>query len=263
MLLPMQCLNGMRRLTFLISIALALIAVCIPATAGAKKSHHKRHHAARVADRNHNGMPDRWERHFRVHKATADPDRDGVANIGEFHNGTNPRDADTDNDGVNDGDDDANHDGIDDADEQSGTIASFDGTKLTVTLVNGDTLTGTVTDATRIECDNPSTTPPATATTRHDGGDDNESGDDHQGSGSGTTTSGSGSDDQGDQNEQGDDRGGDDQGEDDQGDDDANEHAGCTKDALTPGTIVREAELHLTSAGAIFDKIELGGKAPA
>ena len=70
----------MRRLTLFISVALALLAFAVPATAGAKSHHSKRHH--RVADRNHNGIPDRWERRFRVHKATADPDRDGVT-IGE------------------------------------------------------------------------------------------------------------------------------------------------------------------------------------
>jgi hypothetical protein len=255
----------MRRITLFISVALALLAFAIPATAGAKRSHHKSHH--RVADRNHNGMPDRWEHKFRVHKASADPDRDGVANVGEFHNGTNPRDADTDNDGVEDGNDDANHDGIDDGDEQSGVVTSFDGTILTVTLVNGDTLKGTVDSGTEIECDDATPPTTTTATTRHDGesGDDNSgtgsttsgSGDDdateHQqgddNSGTGTTTSGSGSDDN---NEQGDDN--DDQGE---------NEGSCTTASLTPDTIVKEAELHLTSAGAVFDKIELGGKAPA
>jgi hypothetical protein len=233
----------MRRLTLFISVALALLVFALPATAGAKRSHHKsRHH--RVVDRNHNGMPDRWEHKFHVHNASADPDRDGVTNIGEFHNGTNPRDADTDNDGIDDGNDDANHDGIDDADEQSGVIDNFDSTtgKLTVKLVNGDSLTGTVDSGTEIDCEAPTTT----ATTRHDG-EDNESGNDN--SGPGSTTSGSGDDDnQGDDN--------DDQGE--------NENEGnCGTDALTQGTIVREAELRLTSAGAVFEEIKLGGKAPA
>src|SRR3954454_17776611 len=145
----------MRRITLFISVALALLAFAVPATAGAKRSHHKSHH--RVADRNHNGMPDRWEHRFRVHKATADPDRDGVANLGEFHNGTNPHDADTDNDGVEDGNDDANHDGVDDANEQSGTVSSFDGTTLTVTLVNGDTLKGAVDSGTEIKCEDTTT----------------------------------------------------------------------------------------------------------
>jgi len=221
----------MRRLTLFISIALALLVFALPATAGARS--HKRHHHARVADRNHNGIPDRWEHRFRVHKAAADPDRDGVANIGEFHNGTNPRDADTDNDGVNDGDDDANHDGVDDADEQSGVIDSFDATtgKLTVTLVNGDTLTGTVNGDTEIECEQ-------AASTRHDG----ESGDDNSGPGS----TSSGDDDNNDQGEN------------------ENENEGnCGTDALQAQTIVKEAELRLTSGGAVFEEIELGGKAPA
>jgi hypothetical protein len=225
----------MRRLTLFISIALAILAFAIPAAAGARQGHHKRHHHARTADRNHNGMPDRWEHRHRVHRAAADPDHDGVANLGEFHNATNPRDADSDDDGIKDGDDDVNHDGVDDGDEQSGVIAGFDGTTLTVTLVNGDTLKGTVTDGTEIECEN-------AAATRHDG----ESGDDN--SGPGSTTSGSGSDDQGDDN--------DDQGEDENA-------ATCGEDSLTAGTIVREAELRLTSTGAIFEEIELGGKAPA
>jgi hypothetical protein len=221
----------MRRLTLFISIALAMLAFSVPAVAGAKTSHHKRHHHARVADRNHNGMPDRWERRHRVHSATADPDRDGVANLGEYHNGTNPRDADTDNDGVEDGADDANHDGIADGEEQSGTIASFDGTTLIVTLVNGDTLKGTVSDRTEIECQD-------AATTR----DGSESGD---------------TQDQGDNEDQGDD----DQGENEDGQGGA--QGSCGTDALTAGTIVKEAELHLTSAGAVFEKIDLGGKAQA
>jgi hypothetical protein len=240
---PIQCSNDMRRLTLLISVAIAILAFALPAAAGARHSRHRSHHHARVADRNHNGIPDRWEHRFRVHKATADPDRDGVTNIGEFHNGTNPRDADTDNDGINDGQDDANDDGINDGDEQSGTIVSFDaGTStLTVTLVNGDSLKGTIDGGTEIECDDSTT-----ASTRHDGGDDNsgeiESGDDNPTSSTSGSTSGD---------------------SEDQGDDDQGENSNCGTDALTAGTIVKEAELHLTSAGAVFDKVELGGKAPA
>lgn len=250
--MPMLCLSDMQRLLLLLSLAIALVAMAIPATSGAKV-HHGKGHKARVADRNHNGMPDSWERKFRVHKATADPDHDGVQNLGEFHNGTSPRDADTDNDGVDDGNDDANHDGIDDADEQSGTIKSFDGTKLIVTLVNGDELSGTVTDQTEIECDTPSPAP-AAATTRHDdGGSDDGPGDDHgtdETPAAPTTTPGTQPPS-------------DDDPSDDQGDDHGDDSASCGKDALTPGTIVREAELNLTSTGAIFHKIELGGKAPA
>jgi len=85
----------------------------------------------------------------------------------------------------------------------------------------------------------------------HDGGD-HDGGDGHSGGGakggSGTTGSHGSGDDQGDDN--------DDQGE--------NENEGnCGTDALTQGTIVKEAELRLTSGGAVFKEIELGGKAPA
>jgi len=256
----MQCSSGMRRLTLLISVALAILAFAIPAAASAKRSHHRSHHHARLADRNHNGIPDRWERKFRVHKASADPDRDGVTNLGEFNNGTNPRDADTDNDGINDGQDDANDDGVADGQEQAGTITSFDGTTLVITLVNGNTESGTVNSGTEIECEDASQ-PTTTATTRDDGGDsssgdssgdssgETQSGGDNPTSSTSTPTSGD-SEDQGD----------DDQGEnnDDQGD-----NSSCGTDALQSGTIVKEAELKLTSAGAVFESIDLGGKAPA
>jgi hypothetical protein len=267
MFVPMKCSNDMRRLLLLLSLAIALVAMAIPATSGAK-THGKRHNA-RVADRNHNGMSDRWERKFRVHKAKADPDRDGVKNLGEYHNGTKPRDADSDNDGVNDGDDDSNHDGIDDGDEQSGTIKSFDGTKLIVTLVNGDVVSGTVTDRTEIECDDttppsdPGTTIPGAAKTRHDGGggDDDGPGDDHGTDDAPANPTTTPSPQPPSDDDHGDDHGDDDEhGDDEHGDDDT---SNCGKAALIPGTIVREAELSLTSTGAIFHKIELGGKAPA
>jgi hypothetical protein len=262
-LMPMLCLNDMRRLLPILTLAIAFIAMAVPGIAGAKSSHGKSHHKARVADRNHNGMSDRWERKFKVHKATADPDRDGVQNIGEFHNGTNPRDSDSDNDGVNDGNDDANHDGIDDGNEQAGTIQSFDGTKLTVKLVNGDVLSGTVDDQTEIECDDntsppdPGTTIPTARKTRH-GGDDDPSDDDHPTStppADPTTNPGTQPPSQDDDGDEPDD--------DNNDGEHGNDHSSCGKEALTPGTIVREAELSLTSNGAVFHKIELGGKAPA
>ena len=253
----------MRRLTLFISVALALLAFAIPATAGAKSSHHKsRHH--RLADRNHNGMPDRWERKFRVHKASSDPDRDGVTNLGEFHNGTNPRDADTDNDGIDDGNDDANHDGVEDGQEQAGVIDTFDANsgKLTIKLVNGDSLAGTVNGDTEIECENPAPAP--TASTR-DGGE-TETGDDSPDSSS--TTSGDTTEHQsGDQTTgssstpSGDDEQGDDNN--DQGENENEDHGSCGTAALVQNTIVREAELKVTQDGAVFHSIKLGGMAPA
>jgi hypothetical protein len=58
-------------------------------------------------DRDHDGLPDRWERryHFSTQAPTAkrDPDRDRLSNRREFRLRTNPRRADTDRDGLRDG----------------------------------------------------------------------------------------------------------------------------------------------------------------
>jgi hypothetical protein len=63
--------------------------------------------AAGPADRDKDGLPDRWEQrhHLAVSKwsAKADPDRDGLRNRGEFKLRTDPRRADTDRDGLRDG----------------------------------------------------------------------------------------------------------------------------------------------------------------
>ena len=89
---------------------------------------------ASAADKNHDKIPDRWEkRHnlsLKVNQAKRDQDRDQLNNRGEFRSGSDPRDDDTDDDGVEDGD------------ENAGTVASFDGTTLTINLLNGGTITG-------------------------------------------------------------------------------------------------------------------------
>jgi hypothetical protein len=82
--------------------------------------------SAKSRDRDHDKMPDKWERHhgLSTHKnnAKADPDKDGLNNLGEFRSRTNPRDPDTDNDGIEDGDDDGDGDGVDNQNEvQEGT----------------------------------------------------------------------------------------------------------------------------------------------
>ena len=96
----------MSRITFrtlLALFALALMAA-LPATAGAKK--HTRHggKVAHKADRNRDGLPDRWERRnhlsLRVNQAGRDQDRDGANNAAEFAASTNPRDSDSDDDGM-------------------------------------------------------------------------------------------------------------------------------------------------------------------
>jgi hypothetical protein len=62
-------------------------------------------HAAR--DRDHDGLPDRWERRYDLStsrpSARVDRDHDGLTNRREFHLRTNPRRRDTDHDGLRDG----------------------------------------------------------------------------------------------------------------------------------------------------------------
>jgi hypothetical protein len=102
--------------------------------------------AAAARDRNHDRIPDRWEkRHhlsLRVNQAHRDQDGDRLDNMGEFQAGDNPHSDDTDGDGVPDGE------------ENAGTIASFDATtgKLTIDLFGGETASGLVTEETEIEC---------------------------------------------------------------------------------------------------------------
>src|SRR3954469_12649318 len=96
---------------------------------------------ASTSDRNRDGLPDRWERahHLSLHvnQSRRDQDHDGLDNRGEYRAGMNPRDRDSDDDGVRDGR------------ENAGSVSSFAGGVLTITLAQGGTLTARVTDATR------------------------------------------------------------------------------------------------------------------
>ncbi len=196
--------------------ALALGAAAFLALAG----------VAAAKDRNHDRIPDRWEvRHhlsLKVDQARRDQDRDHLRNRAEFIAGDNPRDDDTDNDGVEDGE------------ENAGTIASFDATsrRLAIDLFGNDTIAGTVTDQTRIKCEDE-------RGARHEaGGDDGgrgeaEPGDDHgDGDDSGPGSSHSG-------------RRGEDEG------------ANCTVADLKAGAVVQEAELEIEHGQATFEEVEL------
>src|SRR3954452_22161584 len=144
---------------------------------------------AAAKDRNHDRIPDRWEKRHNlsltVNQAGHDQDGDHLRNRGEFLAGDNPRDRDSDDDGVMDGN------------EQAGTIASFDAAtgRLVIDLFGTDTIAGFVTDETEIKC-----------------GDDSSASVSSEGSGSGEAEPG---DDHGE--EAGDDNGGDDQGDDNSG----------------------------------------------
>jgi hypothetical protein len=207
--------------TLLLLAATCMAALVFPA-AGMARSH---------GDRNGDRIPDRWERahhlSLKVNQAKRDQDRDGLRNRAEFKAGDNPRDADTDNDGINDGQ------------EKAGQVVSFTDGVLIVHLFNGDDAKGTVDANTEFECSPAETTTTTTSTTTaartaddgHGGGGD-EGDDDHHGDG--------------DHN---------------QGDDDNEDQGqpGCDATKLTPGAVVGEAELKATAAGLFFTKIELVG----
>ena len=171
-------------------------------------------------DRNHDRIPDRWERanhlSLTVNQAKRDQDHDGLRNRAEFLAGDNPRDADTDDDGIDDGQ------------EKAGTVVSFTSGVLVVHLFNGDDVKGTVDGDTEIECENGHEATTTTARTADDGPGDDDQGDD-------------------------------DRGDDDQGDDENDDEgeANCDASALTPGAIVKEAELKATAGGLVFREIEL------
>jgi hypothetical protein len=127
--------------------------------------------------------------------------------------------------------------------ETAGTVASFTNGLLTITLSNGSTVSGQVTDATELECQ--PATPPATTGGDDEGADDGEHGEPAPSSWQ-----------QHDGGQQGED-GGDSQGNEagDGGGDSVQQT--CTVAALVPGAIVREAELSVSGAGSIWDKLAL------
>ena len=58
---------------------------------------------ATAKDRNHDKIPDRWEKKhdlsLKVNQAKKDQDRDDLNNRGEYRSGSDPRDDDSDDDG--------------------------------------------------------------------------------------------------------------------------------------------------------------------
>jgi hypothetical protein len=226
--------NKLRIVGILVAALVGVLAIALPGTASAR-------------DRNHDKIPDRWERnhHLSLHKnqARRDQDRDQLKNRQEFKAGTNPRKSDTDGDGVPDGE------------ENAGTIASFDGTTLTINLFNGNSVSGMVTDNTEIKCE--------AADNDDDQGDDNDDQGDDDDNGDNSGSGGGGdhvrsahamsthSDDGG---------GGDDNSGSGSGDDDnSGEGNGedCTAADLTPDTVVHEADLELSNGQATFEEVEL------
>jgi hypothetical protein len=190
--------------------------------------------AALAKDRNHDGLPDGWEKahnlSLRVNQAHRDQDNDGLDNRAEFRHRTNPRRANTKFVGQ------ASQDN-----GNAGTVTSFANGVLTITLNDGSTLKGAVTPQTEVACENSQT----------QAGDDDQNedrGDDHGGDRAKIA------DDNGDRNDQGD--ANNQQGDNEQGDDDqpAGQPSTCT---IAQGDPVREADLKATSSGAVFEEVKL------
>ncbi len=190
--------------------------------------------SANGRDANRDRIPDRWEkRHglsLKVKQTFRDQDKDGFKNRAEWRAKTDPKDPDSDDDGVKDDD------------ENAGTVTAFANGELTITLFDGGTLTGKVTDDTEIECDDDDK-----ARVSHDPDDDD---DDRSGPGDG---------DEGDRDD--DDHG--DRDDDDHGDRHDGHHGDrddddeCAPDAIAVGAAVKEAELKISSDGRTWTEIEL------
>jgi hypothetical protein len=207
----------------LIACAAMVLVLAVPGVASAKRG-----------DRNHDRIPDRWERahhlSLRFNQARRDQDRDGLRNLAEFRAGDNPRKADTDGDGVPDGQ------------EHAGRVTSFQNGVLTIEVFGGQTLVGQVTPDTAIECKGA-----GARTAHHDGNGDTSP--DNSGPGSGENQADSGAvDDHGDRQ---------DRGDDDNDENDRHDQHACPDGALAPGAVVHEAELRATGTGTVFSQIEL------
>ena len=124
--------------------------------------------------------------------------------------------------------------------ETAGTVTSFTGGVLTITLTDGSTVSGKVTEGTEINCQSAT---PASSGDDEAGSDDSGSDD----SGTSSTTARVSSHDSG----SGD-------GEDGQDDSQGTEgQQSCTTAALVPGAVVREAELSVSASGAVWHQVDL------
>lgn len=119
----------------------------------------------------------------------------------------------------------------------AGTIASFDAKtgRLTITLLGGETVSGLVTDRTKIRCEDEHS-PDITHLRRGE----SEPGDDRGGHGEEEPGDGSSHSGRGPS-----------------GHDDNGRGANCTTSDLIPGAVVQHAELEIEHGGVTFDEVEL------
>jgi hypothetical protein len=134
--------------------------------------------------------------------------------------------------------------------QPSGTIQSFDAAtgRLTIALLDKETVSGLVTDRTRIRCEDEHS-PDVTTSRVHLRHGEEEPGDDRGGHG---------------EEEPGDDHGGDSSGPGSSnsgggpsGHDDNGAGSNCTTSDLIVGAVVTDAELEIEHGGATWDEVEL------
>jgi hypothetical protein len=147
--------------------------------------------------------------------------------------------------------------------ETAGTVKSFTEGVLVITLNDGTTVSGKVTEQTEIHCQSGS---PTGSNDGSDGGDETGGEDGNPSSGSpgssaggdaraaSTSSDGEGG---GPGHEDGEGGGPGHEGDDEGSGDDEHASGPCTTAALVPGAVVREAELSIGSSGAVWDHIEL------
>jgi hypothetical protein len=134
-------------------------------------------------------------------------------------------------------------------DEAAGKVVTFEGGVLTIALSGGSqTVSGKVTEKTELRCQ-PATPPGESGDDQREDeqGSSVQSGEQDEGSGSGDFASGHGDFMA---------RSADFRGDDAQDEGDDGQEA-CTTAALTPGTVVLEAELELTGSGAVWEKLDI------
>lgn len=201
-------------LTTAMSAMLAFAAPGVASAHGAKRHHHANHHAKRATVRTFGSpLPPAGASSTTSTSVTPTPDSGATA----------------------------------------GTVTSFTGGVLTITLTNGSTVSGQVTERTELHCLPATPPPPAEGEDLGDDEGNSESGEgppptsgheDGASHSDGASSSG----------------GGDGEGADDPGTGNSGEgDQSCTTAALVAGAVVREAELSVSSAGAVWDHVNLIG----
>ncbi len=183
------------RKTLVIVVASSALIALAPATALAKRHHHRSH-----------------SHHARAHHRIFISDQGSSSNQGTT--GTAPTGT---------------------APSPGGTVVSFTNGVLTIKASDGSAASGMVTGATELKCE----APDSTSMQSHDHGQSGGGGDEN--GGNNDNNAGNDNNDNGDNGDN----------------DDNGANQTCTTADLAPGTPVQEAELTISSAGAVWSKVEL------